>query len=114
MDKVERAVQLPAGAEPLHNYARYYAFNKGGDIIGVYLLLIDQSSEACTEDDGKGGTRPTECFTVNWGNIKAGERLWVERESKLPMIFDGGCSVIRVTYVPWRNHVTEITCNGIA
>lgn len=38
MDEIERQVRLPAGAEPLDRYGRYYAFAGRGKVEARYLL----------------------------------------------------------------------------
>src|SRR5438270_13454077 len=54
MDKIERAVSLPKGANPLNDYARYYAFDDKGFVWAVYSLPGPPPSghEVCTEMNG--------------------------------------------------------------
>src|SRR5690349_5953289 len=41
MDLIERQVQLPTGARPLGEYARYYADTGNGEITAVYMMPMD-------------------------------------------------------------------------
>ena len=87
MDQIERQVRLPAGAGPLASYARYYAWQQREDglrkVVGVYVRLS--------------GHPPG--------------RSWVA-ENEFPLILDGGCAMITLSYDLAAQRVEHVTCNG--
>jgi hypothetical protein len=87
MDQIERQVRLPEGAGPLASYARYYAWQQREDgfrkVVAVYVRL-----------DGH-----------------APGRYWVA-ENELPLILDGGCSLVALSYDLAAQRVEHVTCNG--
>ena len=84
MEKIERAVTLPRGAEPLSHYVRRYAYLGDQTIIGVYISRdIDKNGPA---------------------------RSWVGAK-QLPHISDGGCGVVTVFYDPSKNLRPDAMCN---
>ena len=89
MDRIERDIRLPEGALPLASYARYYAWQQRGDgvrkVIGVYVRL---------EGHAPG-------------------RYWVG-EDGFPLIMDGGCSLIGLSYNVGEQRIEHVTCNGEA
>lgn len=89
MDRIEREVRLPEGADPLASYERSYAWQRPDDgvrkVIGVYL-----------EPDGE-----------------SRGRRWVA-ENALPMILDGGCGMITLSYDVATQRIEHVTCNGAA
>ncbi|HEV7659718.1 MAG TPA: hypothetical protein VGO55_07720 [Allosphingosinicella sp.] len=89
MDRIERAVRLPEGANPLASYERSYAWQQSEDgvrkVIGVYL--------------GAGG--------------ESRGRRWVAQNA-LPMILDGGCGMITVEFDVATQRIEHVTCNGAA
>lgn len=89
MDQIERQVRLPEGAGPLASYERSYAWQDRQDgyrkVLGVYLT-----------PEG-----------INRG------RRWVA-ENELPLILDGGCSMITLTYDVATQRIEHIACNGEA
>ena len=93
MDTVERQVQLPIGAAPLDEYARYYAVD-GNEIVAIYISLVD----------------PTNPYY----NLQRGQRRWLADHRKLPLINDGGCSVISFRYNPTTGKTDIPLCNGDA
>ena len=86
MDQIERQVRLPEGASPLATYARFYAWQQRGDairkVVATYVAL---------------GEPPG--------------RRWVE-ETDFPLIMDGGCSVITMSYNVTTQQVEHVSCNG--
>ena len=85
VDDIEAHVQMPAGAQPLDQYARYYAQDKDkGFVHGVYVL------------DGKD---------------KAG--IYIVDFDQLPIISDGRCNVIDVTFIR-KIHALRAACHGTA
>ena len=89
MDQIERQVRLPEGAGPLASYARYYAWQQRDDglrkVIGVYVRLSGH----------------------------APGRYWVA-ENEFPLILDGGCAMISLSYNLAAQRIEHVTCNGDA
>jgi len=89
MDRIERQLRLPEGAAPLASYARYYAWQQRGDdrrkVVAVYL--------------GVGERTPG--------------RRWVE-ETEFPLILDGGCGLVSLSYDLAAQRIEHVTCNGEA
>jgi hypothetical protein len=111
MDQIESTIRLPNGAELLGRYARYYAFDDKGDVVGVYLILGDDPS-VCKDGDGRTGDQ---CYILDWGgkDVRAGERVWVPT-GKLPVVIDGGCTVVSIHFNRAKKSFDEVRCNGIA
>ena len=89
MARIEREVRLPEGAGPLASYARYYAWQERGDsirkVIAVYVRL----------DGHEPGRR------------------WVT-EAGFPLILDGGCGMVTLSYHVAERRIEHATCNGEA
>jgi hypothetical protein len=89
MDRIEREVRLPEGAGALASYARYYAWQQRGDgvrkVVAVYQNLT--------------GERPG--------------RHWVT-ERDFPVIMDGGCGVVTLSYDVAAQRIEHVSCNGLA
>ena len=93
MTEIEQEVRLPTTAFKLENYARYYA-RDGSRIIGVYITTVDPKNHHF--------------------DLPVGQNRWVSETDDLPVINDGGCSVITVSYDPGARKVESVTCNGEA
>src|SRR5205085_4984273 len=89
MDRIERQVRLPEGADRLETYARSYAWQVATD-----------------------GHRKVVAYYENLTSTPPGRR-WVS-ERDFPGIADGGCGVVRFTYDPATQQVEQIACNGYA
>jgi hypothetical protein len=89
MDRIEREVRLPQGAGALSTYARYYAWQQRPD-----------------------GTRKV---IAVWQNLtgEAPGRHWVT-EREFPMIADGGCGVVSLTWDVATQRIESVGCNGYA
>lgn len=89
MDRIEREIRLPEGAGPLASYARYYAWQQRGDgvrkVVGVYLGLGERTPG----------------------------RRWVE-ETDFPLVMDGGCGLVNLSYNVAEQRIEHVTCNGEA
>ena len=89
MDQIERQVRLPEGAGPLASYARYYAWQQREDgfrkVVAVYENLT--------------GAPPG--------------RRWVA-DTEFPLVMDGGCGFISLSYDLAAQRVEHVTCNGEA
>ena len=42
------------------------------------------------------------------------ETVWVENDDQIPMMLDGGCSVVSFSYDPAKDDFDFIRCNGVA
>lgn len=70
--------------------------------------------ESCDEVLENMAVRPAPCEELNGARLFSGQRQWVEKTNKLPVIADGGCGVITVIYDPKAGAVKSVTCNGVA
>lgn len=93
MDTIERQVQLPIGAAPLDEYARYYAADDN-EIVAIYISLVDPANP--------------------YYDLPRGQRRWLADHRKLPLINDGGCSVVCIRYNPATGKTDIPVCNGDA
>ena len=86
MDAIERSVVLPRDAEPLEKYSRHYASvgDRTHRVIRGIYLLGDSTG------------------------------VFITTAEKLPVAFDGGCSVIAVEYDALSGSFLEVSCNGDA
>lgn len=100
MRRIESRVKLPAGALPLDKYARYYG-SDGDVVVAEYLEL-----------PGFPAKPPSPGQRV-WVHVPVGQRRWVGNPQAFPLIFDGGCSVIYVSYYPQTRRLT-VKCGGDA
>lgn len=82
---IEKTIKLPEDSDPLEAYGRYYTQHKGI----VHAV-----------------------FTKGWGRFTPGVHI-VPTYNDLPLIFDGGCSVIDVIYIPQTKAITA-RCHGHA
>jgi hypothetical protein len=91
MDRIERDVRLPDGADPLAAYIRYYAWQRqpdgGRKVVAVYTAFAAERPE-----------RPG--------------RHWVA-EGALPMVDDGGCGIVSLRYDVAAQRIEEIVCNAV-
>lgn len=116
MDEIERKLRLPRHSRPFDDYARYYALDETGAVIGRYIIPRKSTPEpgtACEQLDEKGGWRKVECEPVRpWpeGGV-AGRRYWVAGAGELPIVFDGGCNVLNVR-LDRKSDAVEAGCNG--
>ena len=119
MDRIERLVRLPDGAHPLDAYARFYADAGEGDVEAVYLIPIDfpgGPGETCSEVtlDLELVEAPCDFTAPDWADVTAGERRWVDGVEQLPMISDGGCSVVEIRFDGVTGQVEQVACHGEA
>lgn len=84
MDRIEAQIQLPEGAADLSEYVRHYLPLESGSVYGIYEI-----SDAPVR------------------------RHWVEESSELPLILDGGCSILSIRYDPDTDEISAV-CNGRA
>ena len=95
LHKIESGLKLPSGAKPLVSYDRYYAFAvRGGRkvLVGVFLYSLALP-----------------------GIAEAAPGLHIlGKESDLPVVLDGGCSVVTVVLDPNFPQEAEVSCNGVA
>jgi hypothetical protein len=89
MDRVDSAVKLPSGAGQVSDYARrFYTFGENGEVIGLFA--------------GQMGKKPH----------ATGERLWVKSYKDFPLISDGGCGVVNVSF-DLKSSKSQTWCNGV-
>lgn len=87
ISQMEAALRLPEGAEPLDNYARYYAIEGAGGRREVRGVLVKRKDAA---------------------------GVHLVKANSLPVLFDGGCSVVNVRYSPAEKKFLLVSCNGDA
>jgi hypothetical protein len=86
-------------------------------VVGVYIpgYLWPDPDEKCGELLEDGSIREVPCPSLPKGDrVLAGQRSWVGSTDQLPMIFDGGCSVLSLLYDPRSGELKEVECNGEA
>ena len=86
MNEIEALVKLPNGAAPLQEYSRYYTYGRDDEVIGIYAGRY---------------------------LAKNAERKWVRDSRSLPVIMDGGCGVVNISF-DIRSKKAEAWCNGDA
>ena len=115
MDRIEHDLILPKGAHPLGAYARYYA-PSGNDLISAEYVVPDESEsgpdDRCEEMTENFTSRPVPCPPMPRPSLRAGFRQWQHSVQDFPLISDGGCDVITISYSMRQEKLTRITCNG--
>jgi hypothetical protein len=128
MDEIERQVRLPEGASPLKDYARHYALEQDGKIIGVYVLRTSASGQAAAKQatdygceeiaiEGAhlvGKSVPCPPTSEPQNEVGGGERRWFNNRAELPVIMDGGCGFVTVRFDTSKHRVDQAFCNGEA
>jgi hypothetical protein len=94
MDLIERQVRLPRGARPLASYARFYAWQRRTD--GVRKVVATYTGQSIADVTGAGPGRH-----------------WVA-ENALPVVMDGGCGIISLSYDVATQRIEHVDCNGDA
>ena len=116
MDRIEAGVRLPEKAHKLSDYARYYAFRNGDEIVGTYVVPFDEPSGpgvGCEEVFANMTSREIPCPSRKSSHdLAAGKRRWLTGERQLPFRADGGCSIVHVRFKPSTDTVEEVSCNG--
>ena len=87
MDRIEREVRLPEGAGPLASYSRSYAWQQREDGLRKVVAVYDNLTGA------------------------APGRRWVT-ETDFPLVMDGGCGLISLSYDVAARRIEHVTCNG--
>lgn len=116
-DRIEARVKLPLGAARLEDYAHYYGFDQRGFVVGLYApgYAAPNPSDTCEKVLEDLTTRVVPCAAqTGKDRLRTGERRWVEKSEQLPMIMDGGCSVVTIIYDPKRDVIKDAYCNGVA
>jgi len=118
MDAIESKLTLPPGAQPLGDYARFYAFETPGKVIAIYVIPEPREppGEGCEEVTADGNSHPVACppFRAWPPGVPAGHRRWVRNRREMPWMADGGCLQISVTYDLQSGKIEEARCNGYA
>lgn len=126
MRVIESAVELPAGAQALEDYSRNYAMRADGKVIAIYVtplpteargsdygcevMLEDFGSRPCTEAEEAEIASNDEAMAVEFG--QAGQSCWFDDYRDLPVIDDGGCSLIEIIFNPPSQLIESTRCNG--
>lgn len=85
MDRIEAAIAMPAGAGPLADYGRYYALESRTDgVRKVVAVYVREPSP---------------------------RRHWVDQNA-LPLVMDGGCDIVTLTYDFDADRIERVECNG--
>ena len=118
MDQIEKQVQLPKGARPLSEYARYYAETGKSEVHAVYLIPISGElgpGEGCSELTENFSLKDVPCEpTADFPGLAPGERKWVADEDELPFMMDGGCMQVTVVFDKAKSVIRSAHCNGVA
>lgn len=115
MVQIERQVQLPKGALPLNDYARFYADAGHGQVVAVYMLpsLVERvAAEECEQLTAIDTSRSVACVSPEIRKVKAGERLWISDHANLPFEVTPGCEVITLAFDVGRRNFDELSCVG--
>lgn len=86
---------MPSGADPLGRYVRSYAH------------VREAGSREWFDVPATGD------YVVGVYRPGIPRRRWVKAE-ELPLVFDGGCSVVTVVFDVARDRVVSTKCNGVA
>ncbi len=87
IESIESSLTMPFRGRPLSDYERFYAVDDSSGkpvLVGVFVASHD----------------------------KAG--IKIVEHNKLPLILDGGCSIINVRYALDEKRMISIQCNGVA
>jgi len=121
MDEIEHGISLPNGANPLGDYARYYALDDKGRVWAVYSLPGPPPSghEICKDMDGaippeKWPTVPCPKESPEQSYLPAGQRRWMSGPLAIPTTPDTlGCEQITFTYDAGRRvFATKPACSN--
>jgi len=115
MAQIEQQVQLPKGALPLENYARFYADAGRGEVAAVYMLpsaIQKMAAEQCEQLTGIETSKDVPCASSDIGKVQAGERLWVGGHENLPFEVAPGCEVITLGFDSGQRRFIEVGCVG--
>jgi hypothetical protein len=86
MNRIEALVAMPQGASSLTLYGRYYALEVRSDgVVKVLGVYVREPSP---------------------------RRHWV-KQNELPLVMDGGCDIVTLTYDARLDRVDRIECNGV-
>jgi len=115
MVQIEEQLQLPKGALPLKDYARFYADGRQGEVVAVYMLpsvIEKMAAEQCEQLTGTDTSKSVPCVSSEIGKVKAGARLWVGGHENLPFDVAPGCEVITLGFDSGRRRFVEVGCVG--
>ncbi len=123
MEEIERSICLPQGAYPLTHYARHYAFADRSRITATYVtqrnsidparisgIIVDDVWRPLTAGEITAMKVEQAQTLAIWG--EAGKRYWHDRIDDVPMIDDGGCEQVNVTYDVAAKRFDYVMCNG--
>ncbi|MDG2534706.1 hypothetical protein P6144_13675 [Sphingomonas sp. HITSZ_GF] len=124
MDRIERMLVLPKEAQPFARYGRNYALAGPDTVRAVYVVPPPRSSAntGCSVALPDFKWRPCTAREIAAmiksedeniaSQARAGQRRWHDKASSLPLVDDGGCTVIMIEYSISRDRITSTTCNG--
>ena len=97
MNRIEASARLPTGALPLRAYARHYREFEDSTVGVLYEV-------------------PAHLPNGDWSlGVAPNERRWYGRDEDVPMVLDGGCSVLTARYNPTDNaFIAPMTCHARA
>ena len=112
MDRIESQIQLPRGAPPLASYARYYAF-QNGKVVARYKVPEKPWPPEwnCSDLGSDGDLRPVEC-PQQPQELAAGKRRWLKNNLELPIVNDGGCILVNISFDPVTDKIELTECNA--
>ena len=90
--KIERKLIAKHPDIVLKRFARFYSHDSVGFVSAIYVF-------------GNEGYEPIAG--------KAGQIYWVSPQN-LPVVDDGGCSIINLSYHKWTGTLVSVACNGFA
>jgi hypothetical protein len=109
MDEIETNLSLPRGAGPLESYARYYARERDGLIIGAFTRRIEKrdAGVVCSQMTIEGDAKEIPCPAL--ADAKVGERRWVGLND-FPAVADDNCGAIQIVYDPKLRRILNSEC----
>jgi hypothetical protein len=118
MNEIESTIQLPTGARPLANYARYYAYITPDEIMGEYMLphLDDPPGQECENINANFTTRTVPCSlpAIEGKEVGANERAWLDDYRNMPMGDDGKCGALTFAFHVAAHRFEGVSCVGVA
>jgi len=110
MNKIEKEVRLPPGAEAIDSFARAYKFESPDRVVAFYFFPVDQPDQWFCDGAKKGGRTNGQIALAcpPPDGMKAGERRWFGDDVSLPDRSDGGCDI---EYDVGSNTITFATCD---
>jgi len=111
MDEIESKVVMPGRAEPLHHYARAYAYGPNNAVVAAYFIPSAESDNRwCNRARAEGAEDgQLALFCSPPVGMVSGERRWFKH---LPFETDGGCSWIEIEFDLTTRVIEYAVCHG--